>query len=426
VANNPEGLDEIPDRGALKCAYEALKPGYAQILSELEARLRSALERDSLGPIIKGRVKSFDSWYEKRIRLLRKARTAGTAPLAITDIVALRVVCPFLGDITMAETSIGASFRVLDVERKGSERSFREFGYESIHLLVELPDDLKDRARGLESSAVEIQLRTILQEAWAEVEHELVYKAEFTPFDEPMKRKLAALNATLSLSDIIFQEILDYQRRLNSELGRRRSAFYGKIEDAMDKPLEPERGGRNHVIAEGDEAKVAERRVLGRDRKAISTMDDLLLSALGAHNREDYEGASRIYTELLAQGPEKDIAAVVRKHRGMAYFSQSLYKEAIEDFTASLELEPDDHKAAYFRGVVKSVLQDFVGAISDFDLALRIHPYHFYSLYRRGMAYWHVGDFAQALADSDAALKLEPDNVQAARLKELAIGKMKM
>ena len=104
---------------------------------------------------------------------------------------------------------------MLDVERKGSERSFREFGYESIHLLVELPEDLREEARGFDRPAFEVQLRTILQEAWAEVEHELVYKAEFTPFDEPMKRKLAALNANLSLSDIIFQEILDYQRRLN-------------------------------------------------------------------------------------------------------------------------------------------------------------------------------------------------------------------
>ena len=138
-------------------------------------------------------------------------------------------------------------------------------------------------------------------------------------------------------------------------------------------------------------------------------MDDLLLSALSAHNREDYEAASRIYSEILAQRPDRDIAAVVYKHRGMAYFSQSLYEEAIDDFSSSLRLAPRDHKAAYYRGVVRSVLQDFVGAIGDFDLALKIHPYHFFSLYRRGMAYWHLGDYAQALADSNAALKLEPE-----------------
>jgi putative GTP pyrophosphokinase len=411
-----ESPETIPDRGALKCAYEDRRPGYAKLLAAMEARLRVALEKDSLGPIIKGRIKSFDSWYAKRIRILRNARAAGREPIPITDIVALRVVCPFLGDLKLAEASICSSFTVLEVERKGSERSFREFGYESIHLLVELPPDLREEARGFDAPAIEVQLRTILQEAWAEVEHELVYKAEFTPFDEPMKRKLAALNANLSLSDIIFQEILDYQRRLNSELERRRTSFYGKIEDAMDRPLDALEGGERRI----------ERRSFSSERAQSSSMDDLLLSALSAHNREDFEGAARIYSEILSQKPDKDIAAVVYKHRGMAYFSRSLYKEAIDDFGASLGLAPGDHKSAYYRGVVKSVLQDFVGAVGDFDIALGIHPYHFFSIYRRAMAYWHLGDYAQALADSEAALRLEPDNEQAARLKALALQRMKM
>jgi putative GTP pyrophosphokinase len=286
-----EGLETIPDRAALRRAYEDRKPGYARLLAEMEVRLRDALEKDSLLPIIKGRIKSFDSWYAKRIRLLRNARSSGKETIPITDIVALRVVCPFLGDLKSAESSLCESFTVLEVDRKGSERSFSEFGYESIHLLIELPAELRGEAFGLDSPVVEVQLRTILQEAWAEVEHELVYKAEFTPFDEPMKRKLAALNANLSLSDIIFQEILDYQRRLNSELEKRRSSFYGKIEDAMDKPLE---------TAE-DSEKRAERRSFGSERLQSSSMDDLLLSALSAHNREDFEGAARIYSEILSQ-----------------------------------------------------------------------------------------------------------------------------
>jgi putative GTP pyrophosphokinase len=413
VGDNPE---EIPDRGALQRVYEERRPGYARLLAAMEARLRVALEKDRLFPIVKGRIKSFDSWYAKLIRILRNAKSSGRDPIPITDIVALRVVCPFLGDLKLAEASICSSFKVLDVERKGSERSFREFGYESIHILIELPGDLREEARGFDCPAVEVQLRTILQEAWAEVEHELVYKAEFTPFDEPMKRKLAALNANLSLSDIIFQEILDYQRRLTSELERRRSAFYGKIEDAMDKPLEEAGHGEART----------ERRSSSSERLQSSSMDDLLLSALSAHNREDFEGAARIYGEILSLNPDTSIASVVYKHRGMAYFSQSQYSEAIGDFSASLEVDPHDHKSAYYRGVVKSVLQDFVGAVEDFDIALAAHPYHFFSLYRRAMAYWHLGDYAQALADAEAALKLEPGNEQASRIKELALQKMKM
>ncbi|HTX71534.1 MAG TPA: tetratricopeptide repeat protein [Rectinemataceae bacterium] len=462
-----DSAETIPDRGELKASYDAGRPGYARILNEMERRIKAVLEAASLRPIIKGRIKSFDSWYAKRLRLLRQSRISGQVPLDITDVVALRAVCPFLGDLSRAERALCAAFAVVDVERKGSERSFREFGYESIHLLIELPEDLRSLAASLDQPRIEVQLRTILQEAWAEVEHEIVYKSEFTPFDDPMKRKLAALNANLSLSDIIFQEILDYQRKLSSELARRRANFHGKIEAAMDRPFSREDGaaetgaaGPGHaaasahdVFGEGPEAhEVAglevrpglQPEVTSHSSAASSqspatadvleeptlgdsaSLDDLLLAALMAHNREDYKGAGRLYSEILARDPAREIAAVVHKHRGMAYFAQSRYEDAIADFSASLMLDPSCYKAAYYRGVVRSVLQDYSTAVGDFDLALSIHPYHFYSRYRRGMAWFHLGDFPQALADSDAALRLEPGNAAVARLKALALEKLKM
>jgi putative GTP pyrophosphokinase len=426
---NGDGPEDIPDRGELRRAYGERRADYERILGEMESRVRAALEASSLRPTIKGRVKSFDSWYSKRIRLLRQARSAGIRPIPIADVVALRAVCPFLGDLAKAESALCSAFKVLEVERKGSNRSFREFGYESIHLLVELPEDLRSADLGLDAPAIEVQLRTILQEAWAEVEHEIVYKAEFNPFDEPMKRKLAALSANLSLSDIIFQEILDYQRRLTAELERRRSSFYGKVEEVMDLPLAASAPAAAKAASPAPSAEGAlgpERRAMDSARGRSASMDDLLLAALTAHNREDYEGASRIYSEILGQRPEREIAVVVYKHRGMASFSQSKYDEAIADFDRSIELDPGDHKAAYYRGVVRSVLQDFAGAIADFDLALGLHPYHFFSRYRRAMAYWHVGDYAQALSDAEAALKLEPENDLASRLRDLAMRKLKM
>jgi len=427
----------------LRASYDEGRPGYARIMNEMERRVRVVLEANELRPTIKGRIKSFDSWYGKLIRLLRQAKQSGSALIPINDVIALRAVCPFLGDLNKAERALCAAFSVVEIERKGSERSFREFGYESIHLLLELPDDLRHLALHLDQPRIEIQLRTILQEAWAEVEHEIVYKSEFTPFDEPMKRKLAALNANLSLSDIIFQEILDYQRRLNTELERRRANFYGKIERAMDRPLvdadAPDPGAETvPIVASSSPAQTSASDgpsgivlpVLPPDSEVeigeTASLDDLLLAGLMAHNREDYSRACSIYSDILSREPPREIAAVVHKHRGMAYFSQSRYEEAIADFSAGLKLDPACYKAAYYRGVVRSVLLDYGSAITDFDLALSIHPYHFYSRYRRGVAWWHLGDYVQALADCEAALKLEPDSAPATRLKALALARLKM
>ncbi len=396
--------------------------------------MRDKLEDEGLRPSIKGRIKSFDSYYKKYIRLLKQARLSGRPPLAINDLIGLRIVCPFLGDLAVVERAIGKSFTVLETERKGAERSFREFGYESIHLLIALPEELGAARSGLDVHSCEIQLRTILQEAWAEVEHELVYKAEFTPFDEPMKRKLAALNANLSLSDIIFQEIREYQRRLSDELARRRSVFYAKVEESIDTPFHEGSASRRAFAVAGGAPPPADypgtARGLEEERdlpdRPEASLDDLLLEALYAHNRGDYGRAIAIYGRILETHPPKEAATVVAKHRGMAFFSESRYAEAIRDFTMTLEYDPNCYKAAYFRGVAHSVLGQYGAALEDFDTSLRINPFQFFATYRRAQAYWHLGDYPKVVADCEAALRIEPGQAQAEELKSMALGRLEL
>lgn len=407
----------IPDKARLLARYEDSKPAYIKALSEFMREAEDSLQASGFKPIIKGRVKEFESYYAKKLKLLKQAWSEKTMPLPVNDLLAIRIVCPFLGDLAVVEKILAKHFSIDEIERKGSERSFREFGYESIHLLARIPPDLASTCHNLERNVIEIQLRTILQEAWAEVEHEFVYKAEFTPFDEPMKRKLAALNANLTLSDIIFQEILEYQKRLNAELGHRRSAFYKKIEEVTEDDLGVEETLRASSDVErlpsADPVVVQDQDLGGYGGFG---MDGLLLSALEAHNKADFEKAVKIYGTILESQPEKEIASVVYKHRGMAFFAQSRYHEALQDFSACLILDVDCYKAFYYRGVVKGVLEDFPGAIDDFTAALKIHPYHFYSRYRRALTYYRLGDIAQAHADCEIALRIEPDNRLALQL----------
>ncbi len=408
----------IPDKSKLAEIYAASVQDYEKALSVFVEDLSRLLNQAGLRPTIKSRVKQFESYYSKRLRLLKNAWMESGIASPVNDMLAVRVVCPFLGDLAVAENAIKEAFTIEEIERKGAERSFREFGYESIHVLVKIPEGLEPLCKHLDRAVIEVQLRTILQEAWAEVEHELVYKAEFTPFDEPMKRKLAALNANLTLSDIIFQEILEYQKRLNTELAKRRQAFYHKIEEVS----EPELAGGEKKTAQKELEEETQRANQSSESKfelenfKSFGMDGLLLAALEAHNNADFDKAEQIYSEIILKKPEKEILAVVYKHRGMAYFAQSRYKEALRDFSACLILDPECYKALYYRGVVKSILEDHSSAIDDFSSALKIHPYHFFSRYRRALSYWKLGDSAQALADCEIALRIEPDNALARHL----------
>ncbi len=417
----------IPDKAKLALHYEKSRKGYEEALSIFLSRVSAVLTQHGLKPTVKSRVKEFESFYSKKLRLLKKAWTEKSGPYPVNDVLALRVVCPFLGDIEQAEKLLAEHFSIEEVERKGAQHSFREFGYESIHVLIHLPQDLLKLCPNLERNVVEVQLRTILQEAWAEVEHELVYKAEFTPFDEPMRRKLAALNANLTLSDIIFQEILEFEKRLNAELGHRREAFYQKIEEvsgelplgdgddeknSLGKPELPDSKPVDSAGNLGWAGKPGLGMPSGPELESYQSfgMDGLLLAALEAHNKADFEQAIRIYSEILKNHPEKEISSVVYKHRGMAHFAQSKYKEAQEDFTACIAIDPECYKALYYRGVVRGVLQDTLGAVEDFSGALALHPYHFYSRYRRAESYFKMGDLASAHADCEIALRIEPKN----------------
>jgi putative GTP pyrophosphokinase len=224
-----------PNRREFERRYGVQRFYYESVLQELELRVKGSIENSGIRPVMKYRVKSFESFFQKYLKLLEQDALPDSSE--IHDMIGMRVICPFIEDVKRVEEVLQVCFDVREIERKGAEHSFKEFGYESVHMLVRIPKDLKDRYGGLDIDICEIQVRTILQEAWAEVEHELVYKARFDPKDDPMKRKLAAINAILSLSDLIFQDIREYQRRFMDEISVRRSSFYDKVEREIDREL---------------------------------------------------------------------------------------------------------------------------------------------------------------------------------------------
>ncbi len=380
----------LPNRKVLEAQYEADRRIYELVLQEMVARFRPWLEEADLHPGIKVRVKSFQSWFEKVLRKIRH----GIAPeqVQIHDVLGLRIVCPFLEDVHKIEELIHGHFRVLEEEKKGAPQSFKEFGYDSTHFLVALPPDLVESLALGDPPPCEIQVRTILQDAWAEVEHELIYKSKFLPFDQPLKRKMAALNANLTLSDIIFQEIREYQHQLNQELEKRRHQFLSSLK------------GTAPVNGEGEKEDL---------HPAVENLDQALLDALAAHNLNNFKKAINLYSAILRRGPQAFVQSLVLSHRGMAYFAESLYENALDDFDKAITCDPQNAKAFFYRGTVRDALEDYEAAISDFNRSLELVPYQFEPLLGRAMSRGRLGQWDKALQDCDEALDLVPDDRQA-------------
>lgn len=409
---------EAPSREVLKQRYEERLPLYEEILNALVRRVEEELKTLSIKASSKHRVKSFDSYFRKILaRLREKERTGREEP--ITDILGIRIVCPFLENIQEVENLVRRLFLVVEVDKKGNGHSVKEFGYESTHLLIGIPPDLRPPEPVEEELFCEIQIRTILQDAWAEVEHELVYKAEFTPFDKPLKRKLAALNANLTLSDIIFQEIREYQRQLQRELKRRRNAFFTTVSErnAAFIPTPPET--RESAKQEGEEED--EGLVAG----AGNSIDEFLLRGLLAHNAGNYGKAIEIYTKLVKLEVQ-EMKGLVYVHRGMAYFAESRYEEALSDFSKSIELEPGNPRPYYLRGITYRMTQEYSEALKDFNTAISLDPFQFDFLYARAQVYFHMGDYPESLADCERAGNIDPSVKEVEELKRIIRKKLRM
>lgn len=413
----------IPPKTELKERYDVVAPAYHRILERTGERLTRLLQNRGLKFSVRHRVKDFDSYYKKLIRRSREAGTGdhgrGSEAPVITDLLGLRVVCHFLEDLDAARDAVEELFDVIESELKGSEYSSREFGYQSVHYLVRLPEELwaVDVDEWSDPPIAEIQLRTILQDAWAEVEHEILYKAEFTPLDEPLRRKLAALNANLTLSDIMFQELREYQRELHHALARRRAEFERQI-DAPNGGVVPR---VNTPSSSPDHRGDAAVRGNGSGSLGVNhreTLDNLLLEALTAHNDGELDRALDTYSHILETDVSDAVRSVILIHRGMAYVSKSALDRAIADFDEAHELDPTNARPQHLRAAAHRACGRLTQAASDIAEAVRLDPFYLDAWILGAQIALDEGDDTRAKDYCARAAELAPEDERVARLTD--------
>lgn len=125
---------------------------------------------------------------------------------AITDLIGIRIITFFEDTIDRIAARIEEAFEVdyvNSVDKRKSLDSSR-FGYRSLHYVCRLKYE-----NGSDSSrryVFELQIRTILQHAWAEIEHDLGYKS-VTSIPTSVRREFARVAGLLELADSEFTRI---------------------------------------------------------------------------------------------------------------------------------------------------------------------------------------------------------------------------
>lgn len=222
----PDDLEPTPrgERSAVVHDPAAAVRKYAEQQPELELvadgfvdLVTSILDDAGINYLtVDGRAKSVASFAAKA------ARTAAGRPVyadplrEITDQVGVRVITYVQSDVQAVVELLDDQVVVLDDRDMGRETASEgRFGYASRHLLIGL-----DAAREGESSyerlrgrQAQVQIRTVLQHAWAEFEHDIRYKGTIPDEHVPdFDRRFTLAAGLLELADREFSTIRDRLR----------------------------------------------------------------------------------------------------------------------------------------------------------------------------------------------------------------------
>lgn len=196
---------------ALLAIYRRRVPLLEKAAADVETEIKRVLRGTKNIDRVAFRVKDPESFVRKATK---PRETPYAHPLTeIEDQFAGRVITFFLDDLRAVEEKLRARFTTVENVHKEPAKD-AEFGYESDHFVFLLPPDLTPE--GWDDAEMpktfEVQVRTLLMHAWAEPQHDLLYKtASELPRD--VRRELYWIAASTWGADQAFQRVHNRLRR---------------------------------------------------------------------------------------------------------------------------------------------------------------------------------------------------------------------
>lgn len=194
------------DKSDFKVDFATRKPDFEQLKTICDGLIKNSLDQAGIDYLsVEARVKSDDSAFEKSM-----SHKYDDPLTQITDFVALRVIVFLDRDVDGAADLLKSLFEI-DPENSIDKRTPEKVdtvGYRSLHLVCRLGQERShlDEYTRFAHFPFEIQIRTALQHAWAEIEHKRRYKGSAT-LPNTLQHRLMALSGTLELVDREFSAI---------------------------------------------------------------------------------------------------------------------------------------------------------------------------------------------------------------------------
>ena len=139
----------------------------------------------------------------------------------LTDILGARIICYFNDDVDKIGHLVEQTF-VIDWDKSSDKRALMKadsFGYLSLHYICSVPQG-GDCPEEMCHKRFEIQIRTMLQHAWSDINHDLGYKSQFG-VPRAVTREFARLAGLLEIADNEFVRVRDDMNRYTEETKRK-------------------------------------------------------------------------------------------------------------------------------------------------------------------------------------------------------------
>jgi putative GTP pyrophosphokinase len=202
----------------LRNEFKEISGRALQLKDSLIGQLNHLLEKNgvTLGVPIEGRVKKWASVQEK---LDRKSLDISHI-YELSDLVGIRIILLFKKDSKTVDETLKKHLNLLTVEDTGARLGETQFGYQSQHYIVKIPNAWSETPTfaDLTNFQIEIQVRTLAQHIWAAASHKLQYKNE-SNVPLPVRRSIHRVSALLETVDLEFDRVLkEREEYLNKDI----------------------------------------------------------------------------------------------------------------------------------------------------------------------------------------------------------------
>ena len=198
--------------------YKSLLPVYTQMAEVIPEKLKEFFaEAGIIVAAVEHRVKAEDSLAGK----LKLKGGKYKDIFDITDLVGIRVITFYIDDVDKVASVLERLFEI-DWDNSIDKRKAHEidsFGYLSLHYICRIPESAYSNPEHPELNKIrfEVQMRTVLQHAWANMNHDTGYKSG-VEIPTIYMRNMSRLAGMLELIDDEFsrirREITDYRRNV--------------------------------------------------------------------------------------------------------------------------------------------------------------------------------------------------------------------